>query len=159
MSTYSTVEIQLTCTRCSHLFAAPAGIVAFSWGAIPETYSAGDFIRWLMDSSGKVFPSMQPVGDAEHLRWNLGDPSIQNLLAFDSDPHVVAVDCASCGAHFDAIAVRIEGGRISKGTVFNADETRQLFGREPSALAIVEIGPGGDYVVHDEWFDPPLRHS
>ena len=159
MPNYSTVEIKVFCPSCGRFFEPPAGIISFQWGAIPERYNEGDAIRWLRDKDGSVCPPFRLYGDPDHLRWNFGDPSITNLLAFDVDPNLWEFECSHCRTVFPTAAVEIREGRIVSARTYSADDTRALFDRDPSELAIVEIGADGKFIVHDEWFDPPLEQA
>jgi hypothetical protein len=127
-----------------------------TWGLIPAKYRRHSKIRWLTAPDGTPLPSFKLIGPPDRLQYNFGDPSLTNVIAFDSDPNLTMYSCEKCKVAFEAIAVSIVNNRISSGLAFLPGECAQKFGREPQDLAVVEITPSGTAIAHDEWIDPPL---
>jgi hypothetical protein len=87
------------------------------------------------------------------LRYNAGDPSIQDLLAFEADESVHEHRCPSCNTPFETFAVRITSGIPGEAVFYAHGDCERLFGRQPVELAIVELAADGPK-PHAEWLDP-----
>jgi hypothetical protein len=158
MPRYSSVETTGTCPLCAGTVEPPAGEVQFTWGEVPRRYKRGKAVRWLRTKSGAVEHAFAWSLHRGDLRYNAGDPAIQDLLAFEAAENVREHRCPNCGITFETFGVRIKSGVFGEAVFYAQGDCERLFGRQPAALAIVELTAGRPR-PRDEWLDPAFVDS
>jgi len=155
---YSSVETSGTCPSCAGVVVPPAEEVQFTWGEVPRDYRRGNAVRWLRAKSGAVERAFAWFPHRGGLRYNAGDPEIQDLLAFEADENVRERRCPNCEITFETFAVRIKPGVLGEAVFYAPGDCERMFDRQPEALAIVELTDDGSK-PHDEWLDPVFVDS
>lgn len=164
----------IRCPYCGMKLEDRAHQVCFEWGAVGESYSIGEKVRWFTDKHNKVIPSLKRT---ENDRWNCGNPMVGDVLLFD--PEVLQFPptrrlCSTCGQPYAAIAVCIREEHVESVKVFTPNELEKLLGdsypqvipgcilwypntARQQEIDLWDMQPNGRYLPRLDWYDAPLE--
>ncbi len=137
------VAATVICPTCGRETQPPAGLIHFQWGEAPhDSYRVNQPVVWLADSGGNVVPEGHYVKKDRKVFTNWGDPGHKDVIAFDVDPRVEKLICDQCHEPYEALAVEIHDGIITRGIAYGFGQVSKMFGFNPREFAAVIIDDG-----------------
>jgi len=144
------------CYQCHHIL---SDRILFQWGEVPAFYSIGDEVRWVKRHLDIMMPFKLYKGFSS---WNCGDPTIENLLAFDGDFFDITIGetrlCPNCAASVAGAAVAIVANRLSRTITYSRTSLAHLFEGNIGLADIIVMTSDGNYITRPDWFDPPVEY-